>query len=243
MSSKIITKEAFPSEQDYEKALGLIKEIKRRHTLIAVETEKFTEDKKTLCETHGELFLKDVSKDIPELTTNHDYHLDEGIVSVNFRVISKPMENLKAGAVEKPAAEVLKELFGDKYEGTFREEDSYKILADQETLNKLAVEAPECFRLSMKQGLSNEDLKKIVSVFPEMFEAAVVDEKAFAVKYPSQVEKTVKVKTNEGFIDTVSKFEDSMKKRIRKFLIGFLTPYATPQVVCGKSGKDSKSKK
>ena len=243
MSSKIITKESFPSEQDYEKALGLIKEIKRRHTLIATETEKFTEDKKTLCETHGDLFLKDVSKELPELTTNHDYHLDEGIVSVNFRVIAKPMENLKVGAVEKPAAEVLKELFLDNYETLFREEDSYKITAEQGTLNKLSEESPECFRISLKQGLSNEDLKKAVEVFPEVFEITVMDEKAFAVKYPSHVEKTVKVKTNEGFIDTVSGFGDSLKKRVRKFLIGFLKSYATPQVVCGKSGKDSKSKK
>lgn len=235
MVSKVISKEDFKEEELYEEAVELAKEIKNRHTRVAVETAKLEKDKDRLKHISGDKFFRDIlESEIPKVYTTHEFETPDGIVKNSFRFKSRPFDKIN----DKPAYEVLKRLFKSSTDDIFEVSKDYEITAGDSEKTKQFDEHPEFFTVSFREDLPVEKLKLMVKGFPELFELNVTDTASYAKQYPSSVEEKQKVTAKKGFLESVAEIDEEVRKKARKFLAGFLKSAVTSAVTCanGKKG-------
>lgn len=221
----------------------IVNDIKRRHTHIAAETKLLEADKNKLKDQSLDIFLNDIGEGV--IHGNHDYSTTDTsepeIVRVNFKVKGRPMNKIG----EKSAVEVIQPLFSDSYEKLFREQEHVTVTADQETILEQASERPELFRITLKQDLSSEQLKSIVTMIPQHLQVSIANDSEYAKVFPGSVEKKTSVSVKNGFLDSLSKVDKIVLDRAKGFIKGFFKKdeksgtVATlqPSVICGNRGK------
>lgn len=240
MSAKLINEKCFENAEQYEHVKALAASIKQRHTLINQEQEKIDEEKSEIGKMSEEIFFDDLEqKKVPELHGNHEYHIPGNIVSVQFRVSSRPMVEIN----KQPADIFLKNKFGEEiYKKVFTEKASYEVGATPAKLAEQAQERPELFRIALRDDLDFKALQGLIREHPELVTIQVTDTEQYAKVYPAHVVKTVKVKNKNGFIDKCAKLDGTILTKCRSILKTLLRPSVSTAVVCGNAVK-TKSKK
>lgn len=224
---------AAPSKviSDVEK-IDLAKEIKAQHTQINQLTDMFEVNKKTLSEYSKNLFIDDLSKDMPEVFGNHEFHTSEGTVTVNIKVTGKAPLEING----RPSAEIIREKFGAETDKLFVITDDVKINTEEPTLRAQACEHPELFQISLKP-LTHEQMMKLVMEHPDYLTVSVVDPQQYAVIYPTAVTKTPAASFKTGFIETLGKTSDVVKKNTRALMKAILPRVVQIVVTCGNRNK------
>lgn len=239
--SKVINK------LDYEKLYELATSCKKEHTEIARLTDEFDGHKKELSAECRTIFFEDLGAtqcgDNLELTEdrevdvygNHEFHTDEGQVTVNFSVKSKAFTKID----KKPATEVLKGIFKEQYGALFEETPMKEVTAEQTVLDNIALEHPTLFAFNVKSGVPKERLRDMFRLFPDVFDVTVENIEEFEKSFPDMVETNTGVKTSNGFIEKLKKLskESLADKQIKRFLVGLLDKTVQTKVICGNKSK------
>jgi len=233
MSAKVITEACLKNNGEYEKVVKLAETIKKRHTIINTETELIKNDKKSITGISTDMFFDDMGAEVPEVNGNHEYHTDDGIVRVNFKVKSTDMNTIN----DKDAKTVLTSIFGDSYGSLFNESDRNVLKASQKDLFKQAGSTPELFRIKLKDGLSTSDLAKLVTSFPDMLEVGVKDLNRYTEEYPESIDTNTTVNIQKDFLKKLAKVDTPILAKAKKFLKTFLKTRITPAVIVGNRSK------
>lgn len=233
MSIKVIDEKCFESQEEYQRVCALAASIKQRHALIAQETERIDTEKKEIRKISEDIFYGDLDGKKPELYGNHDYHVPDDIVRVNFKVSRKEMDQIN----KKSAKEFLKERFGDEYDKIFEEVELFELDASEEQLLDHAGSHPELFRIALRDDLGLEALKTLVIDHPEFITLQVKNLNEYAEAYPAHVSKKTKVKVQTGFIDKVSKLPNDVLVKTKKIIKALLDNSLSASVICGNTKK------
>lgn len=230
MNSKTITADVVSSYGEklagnYENAIRLAKSVKELHIMINQIQAEFTENKKNLGILSKEFFNADLSKKDPEIVGNYDYPLESGTVTVNFKIDGKPFETIK----DKPAHEVLQSIFGEHTEKLFGSIDEIHVNETQSKLVCQARKTPELFRVSIKR----EALPLILREHPGSVEVEVIDLQKYAELYPESVTKKTYATFKPGFLETLSKIDNTIKKAARNLIKDLLKNTLQTAVICG----------
>lgn len=238
MSAKVINHESFQTHEEYESVISLAASIKKRHTLIATEQEQLDTEKKELCRISTDIFFNDVEeKFIPDIFGNHEYHIPEDIVSVNFKMASKPFNQID----KKSANDYLKDKFGEEtYKKLFDETDTYTVAASETDIISQAGRHPELFRIALRDDLDIEALKALVIEHPELVTVQVRDVNGYAEAYPGHVEKITTVKVKKSFLNKCEGLGGDILKKTRSVLKTLLRASISTAVICGNATKTSK---
>jgi len=238
MSAKVIDKDAVGNEQEFERVSSLAKELKERGARIAVEQEAYDNARKQLVSFSATQFFTDLDKKVPELVTNHEYHTDDGIVNINFRMVSKPMNEIN----KQPASEVLKKVAGDENYGKIFTEEEEKVPAvEYPEMLAQAMAKPDLFALRLR-SLTPDQQKVLVSEHPEWVEVSIKDVEEYSKHFPGSINAKVFVKPTSNFIDACAALSNEAKVAIRGFLKTYLTTALQPALSTGNSAKTSKKK-
>lgn len=233
MSAKVISKEDFQNNVMYNQISKLVYDIKKRHTLVALESAELEKDKDRLKGFSEEKFFRDILKQEPEVSTAYEFTTPEGVVKNSFRFKSKPIVEIN----KKPAFDVLKGVFGSSAEDLFKTVDEIEITSDETEKFRQFGEHPHLFSATLRQDLSDDQLKLLVKGYPELFNISVKAKEEYARLYPGSVKKTVEVHAQKGFLEAVAKLPADVKKKARKFLTGFLKPAVSSAVSCSNGKK------
>lgn len=232
--TKQIDEKVLTDPQELERIKGLVKMIRQRHALINQETKKMEAEKGTVKERSLEIFYKDLQNEAPEVFNNHEYHDDEGMVRVSFKVKARPFTEIG----DVPAAEAVDRIFKDHADQLFNKEESYTIEADEATRIQQACDHPECFRIALKP-LTQAQLQQLISEHPDFVTAQVTDAKAYAEIYPQHVSKEITVSPKNGFLEEVRKVEKPILKAAQKFLTALMKASLTPSLTVGNKARKS----
>lgn len=233
MGAKVIDERVIQEPEKLERLRELVRSIKNRHALINAETKKMEEEKAEIKDGSTKIFFEDIeSAEIPQLHTSHEYHFDDDLVRISFKVRSRPMSEIGG----KAADEVLDEVFKEHAGKLFDKDESYTVEADELSKLKQACDHPELFRVALKP-LTAEQLKTLAAEHPEFIAAQVTDVGRYAKLYPQYVSKKTTVSVKKGFLEVVDTIEGAMKKKARKFLSALLKPSLSPAVVVGNRTK------
>jgi len=235
MAAKVIDSKCFADNADeLKRVTELAGSIKKRHQLIATETEKIDAEKKEITDISSGIFFKDVEDaEVPAVHGNHEYHTPDGdLVSVNFKIQSPSMTEIN----KNPADVELKKQFGDAYGKLFDEAETHAVTAKPDDLLEQAQITPDLFALRLK-ALTPEQMVDLVSSHPDLVEVNVKDLNRYAVTYPSFVATTKAVKPKAKFLDKVAKLDGPVLQKVRKFLTAFLKPTVKTAVLCGNTSK------
>lgn len=226
MSTKLIDKTAFTDAKQFKHAQDLVVSIKQRHSTVAKESEKLEAEKRELLDLSKEVFFEDISER-SDFYQNHDYHTEEGVVHVNFRTLSKKLE----------VPQAVKDALGDSYSDLFKTTNIYTVTATQDSLLGQAIKSPEMFGVTLKPTLGVVDLTSLVREHPDWVQVVVKDESLadYAKAYPEGVCTKAETKTRNGFIDTIGKLSDTLRKKLRKVFLTILKESLQPVVVCGNT--------
>lgn len=228
-ASKVIDMEGLENAEEIQK---LVKSIRRTHVKLNQMKDDFETEKKRLGEISKEIMSEDLKKDIPELNSNHEYHLDDGTVTVNFRMKMPPMTEIN----DEPAGKVLDRVFGEQREKLFETRTSIDILADEQTLLQQAPNHPECFDVGLKT-LTYEQKMQLVQEHPDWVQLQVTDREKYAEIYPAHVNKVDTVTAVSKMIEKASKLSDIAKQQAAGFFRALLPKVVTPAIVCGNRNK------
>jgi len=228
MGSKIITEGTLSNEQ-YQEVKELAASIKKRHTVINTETELIAAEKSKITTISTDLFFSDLEAEVPAINGNHEYHTDDGIVRVNFRVKNTPMNTIN----DKDAKILLEGVFGEGYGSLFEEAQRHTLKAEQKDMFTQAASTPELFNIKLKEGLSVGDLKKLVISYPDLLEVGVKDLNKYVENYPESVVTNTTVSLKDKFLERADKLGADSIQKARKFLKVFLKPRMTPAVIVG----------
>jgi len=210
----------------------LVDDIKKNHTELAKITEVLEADKIKLRKRSEDIFFDDITN--KAVHNNHEYHTsDEQIVTVNFKVKSRPMDKIG----EKPAKEVLSPLFREHYEGLFEEKNHIKVISNEEDHIEQATVRPELFLIALKDDLSSEQLTSIVGLIPNLVKVSIRKPDDYAKAFPESVETTISVSIKNKFLESIAKMDAILLEKAKKFLHKFLKPSISTAVICGNRGK------
>jgi hypothetical protein len=215
-----------------ESKLTLANSVKSKHTQINQLKDELDADKASLSEYSKGIFIEDISKPIPEVLGNHEYHTAEGTVTVNFKVAGRAPKVIN----ERPAADIIREKFGAETDKLFIIEDDVKVIAPENTLRAQACEHPELFGISLRP-LTHEQMMRLVVEHPDFLTVSVIDPKQYAVIYPGSVEKTPMATFKAGFIESLGKLSDVVRKNVRGLMKAILPNVIQIAVKCGNSNK------
>ena len=215
-----------------ESKLALALAIKDTHTQINQLKDGLDANKAELSEYSKGIFIEDISKAIPEVIGNHEYHTSDGTVTVNFKVVGRAPKEIN----NRPSAEIIREKFGAETDKLFMIEDDVRILAPETALRAQACEHPELFAISLKP-LTHEQTMRLVMEHPDFLTVSVVDPKQYAVIYPGSVEKTPMATFKAGFIESLGKLSDIAKKNVRGLMKAILPNVIQVVVNCGNRNK------
>jgi hypothetical protein len=215
-----------------ESKLTLAKTIKDKHTQINQLKDELDADKASLTEYSKGIFIEDLSKTIPEVIGNHEYHTSEGAVTVNFKVVGRAPKEINS----RPAATVIREKFGAETDKLFIIDDDVKVIAPETALRAQACEHPELFAIALKP-LTHEQTMRLVMEHPDFLTVSVIDLKQYAVIYPGSVEKTPMATFKAGFIESLGKLSDIAKKNVRGLMKAILPNVIQVAVNCGNRNK------
>lgn len=215
-----------------ESKLALALSIKDTHTQINQLKDGLDANKTELSEYSKGIFIEDISKTIPEVIGNHEYHSSDGTVTVNFKVVGRAPKEINS----RPSAEVIREKFGAETDKLFMIEDDVRVLAPETALRAQACEHPELFAVSLKP-LTHEQTMRLVMEHPDFLTVSVVDPKQYAVIYPGSVEKTPTATFKAGFIESLGKLSDIAKKNVRGLMKAILPNVIQIAVNCGNRNK------
>lgn len=237
MSAKVIDQTSIGNEQEYLKASELAKKLKCLGADIALKQEEYDNARKELVSISVESFFTDLDKDVPVLVTNHEYHTEDGIVNVNFRVVSKPMTEIG----KRPADEVLKEKSGDNYPKLFTEEIDKIPTVEYPVMLSQATKKPELFSLRLRE-LTPDQLRSLVCEHPEWVEVIIRDIEEYGKHFPGNIKQNVSVKPIGNFIDACAALNKEAKVALKGFFKTFLKTALSPALSTGNSAKTSKKK-
>jgi hypothetical protein len=212
--------------------IALAKLVKEEHTQINQLKDTLEANKKSLAEYSKGVFVEDLSKPLPEVIGNHEYHTTEGTVTVNFKVTGRAPVQING----RPSAEVIKEKFGLDTDKLFEIGDDVEVTAPETTLRAQAVEHPELFTISLRP-LTHEQMMRLVMEHPDFLTVSVVDLKAYATVYPASVQKTLTATFKSGFIESLGKVSDVVKKNVRGLVKAILPNVVQVVVNCGNRSK------
>jgi len=215
-----------------ESKLALALAIKDTHTQINQLKDGLDANKIELSEYSKGIFIEDISKTIPEVIGNHEYHTSDGTVTVNFKVVGRAPKEIN----NRPSAEIIREKFGAETDKLFMIEDEVRVLAPETALRAQACEHPELFAISLKP-LTHEQTMRLVMEHPDFLTVSVVDLKQYAVIYPGSVEKTPTATFKAGFIESLGKLSDIAKKNVRGLMKAILPNVIQVVVNCGNRNK------
>jgi len=235
MSAKVMNEQILGT--DFDRINKLAASIKQHHTEINQAQETISAEKKEIMGISRTHFFDDLEnpEHAPEVVGNHEFHVEDGIVTVNFKVKSPTMSEIN----KKPAAEVLKEACGDVnvYDKLFEESDTITPGATPEKMLEQALDHPELFRIQLNETLSPGQLAQLVKEHPDWVEVGIKDLTGYANFYPDCTIKHTIVKTQLKFLDRVSKLDTAVRTRLRGFLKRFLRDTLDMAVICGNANK------
>jgi len=241
MSAKLIDTTCFETEEEYQRIVQLASSIKRRHSIIAKEQEEINNEKNEICSISSEIFFNDIEqKAVPEVHGNHEFHIPNDIISVNFRMMSRPMKEING----KPAHIFLKDKFGDEaYDKVFSEEVTHEVNVDQLTLIDQAQRRPELFRIALRPDLDEQQLAQLIIEHPDFVQVQVANTEKYTAAHPGHTTKTIEVKVKRDFLNKVAKLDNIILKRTQNILKAIIRPAAKASVLCGNSTKTISKKK
>lgn len=232
--SKVIDKTVL-SENEAIALTELALLIQQQHTQIAQLTDGLKANKARLTEVSMRVFKADLDKDIPEVNGNHEFHTDSGTVTVNYKIpaTAHTPKEIKG----RPASEVLRERFGTSTDELFEIGDTVEVLTDERVLRTQAREHPELFRISLKEELTHQQLMQLVAAHPSMLTVQVTDPQQYARIYPDHVNKTPTVSFKAGFLETLGKLDNVIKRAVKGLLRVMLPEVVQTAVVVGNRSK------
>jgi len=216
-----------------ENKIALAKMIKDQHTQINQLKDDFDANKASLSEYSKGIFVEDISKAVPEMNGNHEYHTSEGTVTVNFKIAGRAPKEING----RPAAEIIQEKFGTEVDKMFVIDNDIRVLAPDNTQRAQACEHPELFAISLKPDLTHEQRMRLVAEHPDFLTVSVIDPKQYAVVYPGSIEKTPTATFKPGFIEALGKTNDMIKKNVRGLMKAILPNVIQIAVKCGNASK------
>ena len=233
MSAKVIDKNILGA--DFDKVNKLAANIKQHHTAINQAQEVIDSEKKEIIEVSRKIFFNDIddAEKIPEVVGNHEFHTEDGIVNINYRVKSPQMSDISG----VPADKFLRDKVGDEpYEKLFDEVVTHTPGVTQDKMIEQSQMHPELFTIRLAE-LAPGQLAQLIQEHPTWIQIGIKDVKRYAEEYPDCVVKTTTVKAKAKFLDKVSKLDGVVRKKLRKFLSKFLQDTVDPVVVCGNANK------
>jgi hypothetical protein len=228
------------------KLVDLAKRIKAKHSLIQRESDEMETLKAELQDKARVTFFtdlcatvegKDVTKVIegtPDVYGNHEIPVDNNDkVTVNFQSGNKSFTKIE----DKPAANVLKGIFGDDYSKIFTEGKRHEVISDEVTQDDEHSKKPELFGYSVRHDADGEALRTLYAAHPELFQRQVVDLEGYAKAFPNSVETTTVVSTGKGFIEKVGKVDNHVRNNAKNFIAGLFAATLKVVVKCGNAKK------
>ncbi len=235
MSAKVIDKSVLGDE--FDRVSKLAASIKTHHTEIAAAQEQIDTEKKDIVGTSKGIFFGDLEngEEAPVVVGNHEYHTEDGIVRVNFKVMGRPMTDIN----KKPADEVLKTQVGEEaYQKLFQETKTHTPGATTQKMFQQAQGHPELFTIRLTE-LGVDQQAQLVQEHPDWLVISIKDPDKYAETYPDCTVSTTTVKVKGNFLDKVAALDGALRTKLRKFLVSFLKPTLNPVVVCGNASKTS----
>lgn len=233
-NAKLIDTKSFQTKAQYNEAVKLATSINKNHVEISKRQEQLDHDKAKLSDISKAIFTGDLNGAIPALYGNHEYHVPDDIVSVNFKLSVAPISEIN----KKPADSFLKSRFGEEaYKKCFTEKKGYKSTADAVKQLEQAKSHPELFRVSLRPDLEPEDLRKILEAVPDKVVVQVSNPEQYAKAYPGDVETETKVAIKGGFLEKVAKLDENIRKKVAKVLKAIIAPNVYTAILCGNAAK------
>lgn len=223
------------ADDDVQRVNELAVSIKKRDALIQEEQEKLDVEKGEIKDISTRLFFGDVTKDgVPDIFPNHEYHTEEGILTVNFKIQSRPLPNIDG----HPASEVLRKKFQEHFENLFKEDHTYELNADQDELRKQAATNADMFTFGLKD-LTDAQFIQLITEHPDWVEVRVKNIEEYAKQFPGHTVKNTSVKVSAGFLGKLQKVEGALKEKMKGFIEAFIRPALTAAVKTGNKSKAS----
>lgn len=231
---------------DHVKMVELAKVIKEKHALINRESDELDTLKKGLIDLAKIEFFSSIKcklegtepvelvEGTPEVYGNFELPVDNNDkVTINFQTGSKSFKKIDG----KPAPSILKGIFGDDYEKIFEELVQYEVIATEPELDKQSEERPGLFGYSIKPDADSEELRKIYSNRPDLFQRQVIDLEKYALAYPDKVKSETKVTLGKGFLEKVGKLDGHVLQSGKSFLAGLFSAVLKVVIKCGNANK------
>ena len=214
--------------------VSLAATVKRQHTELNQLKDQFEANKKSLAEASKGIFLEDIQKKDAEYLGNHEYHTSDGTVTVNFKIAGSAPKEIN----NRPAADVLREKFGAAADDLFDIESIYDVTADDSILRAQAAEHPELFQVALRP-LTHAEMMQLIIQHPGFVQLSCVNPEAYARIYPEHVEARSVVSFKGGFIETLGKVEEAVRKSAKGLLKAILPNVVQTAVNCGNRSKKS----
>jgi hypothetical protein len=229
--SKAVTAQ---SNSNLETIINLHTEINQLNTELKGKKAEFTEATDQLKEESKSVFDKDLGhledESIPEVFGNHEYHTDDHLITVNYKMKTGGLTFTQIGG--RPACEYLPEMMGDAaYKKLFKE--TPKVVNTPEELIEAHSFRPDLVGFRMNSSaLPEEVMDELREKYPDAFTPYVKDEAAYISEIPAAVVET-EVSTATGFLEKVASLPEDTKYDLRDFLRKVLASCVTSAVKCG----------
>lgn len=211
--------------------LTLAKQVKENNKAANEAKTALDKSKKRLTDVSLEEFKTDLAQEVPEVYGNFEYPTEAGTVSVNLKVTTtQSPEKIN----EKPATLVLRRTFGECTDQLFDFVDTYKLKADEDALKEQIKQRPDLFGIKLKDDLSPDQRKILVSRYPELFSVVVTDPEQYSKAFPESVSIKEVPCFKPGFLEALGKVDDKVRRNARDLIEALLPEIVSPSVSCGK---------